>query len=112
MLLNKVEFDKVWESNIKAAAGENTLNVALVVDLSGSMRNYKIDTAKTVINTFVDELEEKDSSALISFTSFAELRCGFTEDKDVIKNAVNTTIILYPLISLASNSSNALSIPV
>lgn len=89
VLLNKVEFDKVWESNIKAAAGENTLNVALVVDLSGSMRNYKIDTAKTVINTFVDELEEKDSSALISFTSFAELRCGFTEDKDVIKNAVN-----------------------
>jgi len=28
VLLNKVEFDKVWDSNIKAAAGENTLNVA------------------------------------------------------------------------------------
>ncbi|MGN0316488.1 MAG: VWA domain-containing protein [Lachnospira sp.] len=92
VLLNKVEFDKVWSNNIKAAAGENSLNVALVVDLSGSMGGSKLSTAKTVINSFVDELEEKDSSALISFTSSATLRCGFTEDKNIIKKAVNNMI--------------------
>lgn len=56
VLLNKIEFDEVWNNEIKAAVKENNLNVAFVLDISGSMRGDKLTNAKTVINTFIDAL--------------------------------------------------------
>ena len=88
VLLNKVEFDKVWNNDIKASAKDNNINVSLVVDLSGSMRGDKLETTKAVINSFIDELKDKDESALISFNDCATLRCSFTSNKDVVKTAV------------------------
>jgi len=65
ILLNKVEFDKVWETEIKppSSSGDvdiTTLDIALVIDSSGSMgwndsSNLRIETSKL----FVDKLQEK-----------------------------------------------------
>ena len=89
ILLNKVEFDEVWNTEIKTAADGAGLNIAFVVDLSGSMYGTKLTTTKTAINSFIDVLDDTDKAALISFTNDAVLRCDMTNDKEVLKSAVN-----------------------
>lgn len=88
ILLNKVEFDEVWNTEIKTSANGEGLNIAFVVDLSGSMYGTKLTTTKTAINSFIDVLEDTDKAALISFTSDAVMRCDMTNDKEALKSAV------------------------
>lgn len=88
ILLNKVEFDKVWNTEIKTSSTGEYLNIAFVVDLSGSMSGTKLSTTKAAINSFIDVLEDTDKAAIISFTSSASVRCDMTEDKQLLKSAV------------------------
>lgn len=95
ILLNKAEFDKVWETEIKppSSAGDadvTTLDVALVIDSSGSMwsndrDNLRIETSKL----FVDKLQENDRAAVVDFDSYSYLLSGFTSDKDTLKAALD-----------------------
>ena len=66
ILLNKVEFDKVWNYEIKVSANGENINIAFVVDLSGSMSGTKLSTTKTAINSFIDVLEEDDMAAIMN----------------------------------------------
>lgn len=88
ILLNKVEFDKAWNTEIKVATDGNNINVAFVVDLSGSMMGTKLSTTKTAINSFIDILEEEDNASIVSFTDDAIVRCNMTNDKNLLKDAV------------------------
>lgn len=88
ILLNKVEFDKVWENEIKPAANGEDLNIAFVVDLSGSMSGEKLSTTKNVINSFIDALGYRDKAALVSFMETAYVECNLTGDKEKLKKAV------------------------
>lgn len=95
ILLNKVEFDKVWETEIKppSSSGDvdiTTLDIALVIDSSGSMgwndsSNLRIETSKL----FVDKLQENDRGAVVDFDDYAYLLSGFTSDKEALKTALN-----------------------
>ena len=88
ILLNKVEFDKVWNTEIKTSADGDSLSIGFVVDLSGSMSGSKLSTTKTAINSFIDVLDDTDTATLVSFTSSAFVRCTMTEDKSALKTAV------------------------
>lgn len=88
ILLNKVEFDKVWNDEIKVSANGENINIAFVVDLSGSMSGTKLSTTKTAINSFIDVLEEDDMAAIVSFTNSSTVRCNMTNNKDLLNNAV------------------------
>ncbi len=50
------------------------LNLALVVDISGSMLGSKLDSTKQALHTLVDQLDEGDRASLVAFDDQAELR--------------------------------------
>lgn len=95
ILLNKVEFDKVWETEIKPPSSgsdvdDTTLDIALVIDSSGSMMwndrdNLRVETSKL----FVDKLQENDRAAVVDFDRSSYLLSGFTSDKDALKGALD-----------------------
>lgn len=90
ILLNKKEFDKVWEEDIKGP-GSNAkhLRIGFVVDVSGSMDGTKMNTAKTVLNNFISNLGEEDQAALIKFNSSATTVVPITSNKTTLTNGVN-----------------------
>lgn len=94
LLLNKNKFDEVWNTQIKTPSlnenGESNLNVAFVVDLSGSMRGNKLSTTKMAIGSFINILEDTDQAGLISFTSSAKLHCNLTNNKEELVRSVDS----------------------
>ena len=99
ILLNKVEFDKVWNDEIKPPLYEgedndNSLDIVFVIDYSYSMTwNDSSYLRKKVTNEFVNKLRtDSDKAAVISFISVPTVLCDLTNDKDEIKKAVNSII--------------------
>lgn len=95
ILLNKVEFDKVWNEDIKKPIVDSTgtvsgIDVVFAIDVSGSMDYYdRLSTAKVALQTFLDALEETDRAALVSFSTDAELLCDLTTDKEVVSSYIS-----------------------
>lgn len=92
ILLNKVEFDKVWENEIKPPEYDSTLNgldVVFVIDSSGSMTDndsnkLRLDAAQE----FVQKLGENDRAAVIDFDSGARVYQEFTSDHELLNAAI------------------------
>ena len=95
ILLNKIEFDKVWESEIKPPssygnADTSKLDIALVIDSSGSMWGNDMSGLRiTTSKLFVDKLQENDRASVVDFDSTADLITGFTSDKDLLKTSLD-----------------------
>lgn len=94
LLLNKVEFDAVWEADIRppddASAGLTGLDVVFVIDTSGSMSwndgsGLRVEAAKQ----FVEKLGEKDRAAVIDFDSSATLKTAFTSDHSTLASMID-----------------------
>ncbi len=93
ILLNKIEFDKVWETEIKPTDVKGQikkgLDVVFVIDSSGSMssndrNNLRLSAAKA----FVDKLGENDRGAVVDFDSYASVYQDFTSDHDALYKAI------------------------
>ena len=73
----------------------SNINVALVFDRSGSM-GYSIEDAKTAAKTFVDNFENLDRSALVSFASYVQINLPFTfmdtDGKNTIKSKIDSLL--------------------
>jgi Ca-activated chloride channel family protein len=54
------------------------LNLALVVDISGSMLGEKLDATKLALHTIVDQLDENDRLTLVSFSDDARVEAPST----------------------------------
>lgn len=93
ILLNKTDFEKVWNSDIKPpeAIEENSnLDVVFLIDSSGSMTSNDRDNLRLeAARTFVDKLTEKDSAAVIDFDSSAYIYQTFTNDKEKLYAAID-----------------------
>jgi len=96
ILLNKVEFDKVWTADIKPPisnedGGEVVLDIAFVIDNSSSMNsNDPNELSKKLTEEFIEKLRDgKDQAAVIMFDKYAEELASLTSDKDVLKKAVD-----------------------
>lgn len=95
ILLNKVEFDKVWTNEIRPpfSDGNNdeaTLDIMFVIDYSASMDdNDPKHLFKDLIENFVNKLrDDKDRAGAVKFIRKATLVCGLTTDKNKIINSV------------------------
>lgn len=100
ILLNKVEFDKVWEEEIRPPAEGSTtesayLDMMLLIDCSGSMgpqganndpENIRLEVAKQL----VEKTGESDRVAVISFGEYITLLTDFTNDKEATYSAINS----------------------
>ena len=95
ILIDKTQFDKVFEVEIKGPTEIENLNkpldVVLVIDSSGSMdwndpQNIRLDVAKD----FVDKLSDKDKVGIVDFDSYAYSVCKLTANKDEAKTAIES----------------------
>ncbi len=94
ILLNKVDFDKVWDTEIKApdyqGSGMNGLDIVFVVDSSGSMDwNDETNIRHQVVKKFVDKLGEKDRAAVVDFDNYSTVYQNFTSDHDLLYSAID-----------------------
>ena len=95
ILLNKVEFDKVWEEEIRTpddtSVGMTGLDIVFVIDSSGSMSsNDRNDLRITAAKEFVSQLGENDRAAVVDFDSSATLLQAFTNDHDLLNTAIES----------------------
>ncbi len=100
ILLNRVAFDQVWESEIKPpllngeSADEITLDVMFVIDYSLSMDwNDNCQIFKTLSEEFINKLRDgKDRSGAIKFIKKATLISELTADKEKTISAINDIV--------------------
>lgn len=97
ILLNKVAFDAVWDTEIKPPFfdGDNenaTLDIAFVIDYSASMKdNDPNHLFKQVSKDFIAKLrEDKDHAAVVKFIKRATLVSALTTDKDALNTAIDS----------------------
>lgn len=95
ILLNKANFDKVWENEIKPPQTENpdeTLDIVFVIDYSASM--YDNDPTKlctSLSKEFVSKLrDDKDMSAVVKFIRRATMVTNLTMNKDEVYTALDS----------------------
>lgn len=95
ILLDKKEFDAVWENEIKPPeyAGDDQksgLDVVLAIDSSGSMYSNDINgLRKEAAKLFVDKLGDKDRAAIVDFDDSAIVNCPMTNNKDDLNSAID-----------------------
>lgn len=95
ILLNKIEFDKAWETEIKPPDAENdagVLDIAFVIDYSASMEdNDPNQIFKVLSKEFIAKLRDGiDRAAVIKFIRVANLLSGLTTDKDALNTAIDS----------------------
>lgn len=96
ILLNKVEFDKVWENEIKPPFYEGDisdakLDIVFVIDYSYSMEsNDPNQLFKTLSKDFVSKLrQDKDQAAVVKFIRVATVVASLTTDKNALNSAID-----------------------
>ena len=93
ILLNKIAFEEVWKKEIKMPDAENEtekdLNIAFVVDTSGSM-NGKLETVREVIGEFISIMGENDKAAIITFSNASKVIHGFDSDKQSLLDSLQS----------------------
>lgn len=83
LIIDKDAWDKYWENEIKHPAEKGKLDLAFVIDTSGSMssndRNkYRVKLAEH----FINKKEAEDKMALIGFSGSSSVYQGLTADKE------------------------------
>lgn len=96
ILLNKVEFDKVWMSDIQPPQiedvdSETSIDVAFVIDYSSSMEdNDPNQLFKDVIKDFISKLRcEQDKVAVVKFVKRATIVSNLSSDFETVKKEID-----------------------
>lgn len=93
ILLNKIPYDKVWDTDIKKPGTSDvpkTLDIAFVIDSSGSMaQNDSKGLRRTLSINFINKMQENDRACIVDFDSSSYVLSKFTSDKTTLENAVN-----------------------
>lgn len=97
ILLNKVEFDKVWNAEIEpptenSNGSETSLDIAFVIDYSGSMADNDSEMLfKDVCKNFIEKLRNgRDRAAIVKFIKVASLVSEMTYSKNELNAAVDS----------------------
>ena len=97
ILLNRVEFDKVWDNEIKPPLSsgntdnEATLDIVFVIDYSASMDdNDPNQIFKSLSEGFINKLRDgKDKAGAVKFIRRATLVSELTTEKDSVITSIN-----------------------
>ncbi|HTY39226.1 MAG TPA: VWA domain-containing protein [Bacteroidota bacterium] len=72
--------------------GGSSISVMLTIDKSGSMAGQPLTDARTAATTFTSLLQTGDKAGVISFDDVITVVQGFTSDKTVLANAINSIV--------------------
>jgi len=75
-----------------ASSEDAPLDVAIVVDTSGSMEGAPLAAAKTAAKAFIAELRPNDRVALIRFGNDVQLVQDFTADRALVSGAIDALV--------------------
>lgn len=95
ILLNKTQFDAVWDKDIKPPQYENdnsndVLDLVFVIDKSGSMNdNDPNGLCRTLSKEFISKLRDQDRASIITFDAYSEVIANLTNNKDMLYNALD-----------------------
>lgn len=98
IVLNKAEFDKVWEEEIVFYTEEqkkNGMDFSFVIDASGSMsyddtpKNDRNGLRLTLSKKMVEKMADKDRAMVVKFATTATLLQVLASDKDLISKAID-----------------------
>lgn len=93
ILINKKEYDKVWEYELlfePETTVRESLDVVFVIDSSGSMSSSDPKLKrKEVVNKFIDKLTPSDRAAILIFDNYSKKLCDFTSNKDDLKKSIS-----------------------
>lgn len=101
ILLNKVEFDKIWEESIRAPLKEGEtvkkgMEIVLAIDYSLSMlENDPDDLRKDAAKLFLDKLGEDDLATVIPFSGKSYTHEGLTSDFASLAKVLDETQLTY-----------------
>lgn len=118
ILLNKIEFDKVWETEIAPPLStdegnkDNSLDVVFVIDYSYSMTwNDASGLRKKVTKEFVDKLRgDVDKAAIVSFIKEPSILCQLTNNKEQLNKAIDSIVDNNGYgVNAGTNGSNAIN---
>lgn len=92
LVVDKEIWFDTWRQDINYQSSDNVAyyDIALVVDVSGSMSGDRIDLAKTALHTFINAMMEEDRCCLVKFNSTATLVQELTSDKQLLSSGVNS----------------------
>ena len=81
-----------WREDISYRDSSEMLyyDLALLIDVSGSMSGSRMSLAKSTLNAFIDALYGKDEATIVKFNSYANTIQEMTNDKELLKSKVNT----------------------
>ena len=86
---------EIWLDNMRMDmnyrnSGDVTYyDMALVIDVSGSMSGARFSTARIALKNFVDAMMDNDRAGLVKFNSYATRVLNLTNDKINLKNKIN-----------------------
>jgi predicted ribosomally synthesized peptide with SipW-like signal peptide len=84
-------YDANGDNLVTGGTGGGTsesVDVAIVLDESGSMSNGDVDATRDAARAFVDELVSGDAAASVAFASSADVRQSITTDLEAVKDAI------------------------
>lgn len=95
VLLNSVEFERVWSDDIRPPVPESSdavIDIVFVIDYSYSMTwNDPGQKFKTLSKNFVSKLRDnKDRGAVVKFIRVASVVSELTTDKETLNNAIDS----------------------
>lgn len=95
ILLNKVEFDKVWEQDIKFPSVKGIgVDIVFALDNSASMTtNDSANLRYEVVNQFLGKLGQYDNAALLSFERQGHVLSQLTTDHGNFSSLMNGIVV-------------------
>lgn len=74
---------------ISVEATSAPFNLVLLLDVSGSIKNY-VDFIRKAARSFVDTVDGRDRIAIITFNSDVKLLSGFSRDRDKLSDSLDS----------------------
>lgn len=78
-----------WDAYLETEQQAMPMDIALIIDCSGSMSGNKLKNAKKAAIRFLDEIDSSFQVGLVSFQTHAKLEINLTKDNDRLSQTIN-----------------------
>lgn len=96
LLLNKTEYESGWEKEVVLTPDESgerkNLNIVFVTDVSSSLSYGDMIKVQESLNAFVDALDENDKAALVTFSTYGEVKAEMSYSREILREEIEKLV--------------------